>query len=58
MYLGGEQGIGGRGLADRQLTVFVSMPMTSYTESQEFAFTVTDSTGGITQDILVRFRGP
>ena len=45
-------------LADRQLTVFVSMPMTSYTESQEFAFTVTDSIGGITQDILVRFRGP
>jgi hypothetical protein len=34
------------------------MPMTSYSESQPFAFTITDSTGGITQDIKVTFLGP
>ena len=45
-------------LSDRQLTAFVAMPMTSYTESQDFAFTVTDSASGIAQDIKVRFRGP
>ncbi len=45
-------------LADSQLTAFVSMPMTSYVEAQDFAFTVTDSASGIAQDIKVRFRGP
>ena len=45
-------------LSDRQLTAFVAMPMTSYVDSREFAFTVTDSTAGVTQEIKVRFRGP
>jgi cytochrome c oxidase accessory protein FixG len=45
-------------LGDRRLAAFVSMPMTSYSESQPFAFTITDSTGGITQDIKVTFLGP
>jgi len=45
-------------LADRQLTAFVAMPMTSYREAQEFAFTITDSTGGVSQDIRVHFLGP
>ena len=45
-------------LTDRQLAAFVSMPMTSYREPREFAVTVTDSTGGLSQDIKVIFRGP
>ncbi len=45
-------------LADRELTVFVSMPMANYTDTQDFAFTVTDSVSGIAQDIKVSFRGP
>ncbi len=45
-------------LGDRRLAAFVSMPMTSFVESQPFAFTITDSTGGISQDIKVTFLGP
>ena len=45
-------------LADRQLTAFVAMPMTSYREGEAFAFTVTDSISGVSQDIKVRFLGP
>ncbi len=45
-------------LADRELAAFVSMPMANYTDSQDFAFTVTDSVSGIAQDVKVRFRGP
>ena len=40
------------------LAAFVSMPMANYRESQPFSFTITDSTGGISQDIKVTFLGP
>jgi cytochrome c oxidase accessory protein FixG len=45
-------------LADRQMTAFVTMPMSSYREGEAFAFTVTDSISGVSQDISVRFLGP
>ncbi len=45
-------------LDDRQLTVFVTMPRSSYAASEDFAFAVTDSASGIVQNIKVRFRGP
>ena len=46
------------GFGDRQLTVFAMMPRSEYKLPEDFAFTVTDSVTGITQDIKVRFRGP
>ncbi len=45
-------------LADRELAAFVSMPMANYVDTQDFAFTVTDSATGIAQNVKVRFRGP
>ena len=45
-------------LADVPLTAFAEMPRSSYSQAEEFAFTVTDSITGETQDIKVRFRGP
>ena len=46
------------GFGDRQLTFFAMMPKSSYTVSEDFSFTFTDSSSGVTQDIKVRFRGP
>ncbi len=46
------------GFGDRQLTFFTMMPKSSYSLAEDFHFTFTDSTSGVTQDIKVRFRGP
>ncbi len=40
------------------ISIFVSMPRTSYTGAAEFAFTVRDSASGLGEDLTVRFRGP
>ncbi len=40
------------------VTVFVSMPMSSYRGPVDFAFTVRDSASGAVEDLTVRFRGP
>ncbi len=45
-------------LADVPLTMFAEMPKESYSQPEDFYFTVTDSVSGEVQSIKVRFRGP
>ncbi|PIV80866.1 cytochrome c oxidase accessory protein CcoG [bacterium CG17_big_fil_post_rev_8_21_14_2_50_64_8] len=45
-------------LSDVPLTAFAEMPRTSYSQPENFSFTVTDSITGETQNIKVRFLGP
>jgi len=40
------------------VTAFVMMPLASYDGPVDFAFTFRDSIGGISDDVVVRFRGP
>ena len=46
------------GMGGTPLTMFASMPRTSYTGPVDFAFTVRDSASGTVEDVSVRFRGP
>lgn len=45
-------------LSDQQLTVFASMPKSSYSLPEDFSFAFTDSATGVVQKAKVRFRGP
>ncbi|HPF70337.1 MAG TPA: cytochrome c oxidase accessory protein CcoG [Candidatus Krumholzibacteria bacterium] len=45
-------------MSDSPVSMFVSMPQKSYTEAEDFAFTVRDSVSGAVETVTVRFRGP
>jgi cytochrome c oxidase accessory protein FixG len=45
-------------MGDAPVSMFVSMPRTSYAAAEDFSFTVTDSTSGAVETVTVKFRGP
>ena len=45
-------------LSDQPVTIFATMPRSSYEASGDFHFTFTDSASGLVDAVKVRFRGP